>query len=101
MHDDILNAAIALGLEWGEHWQAPIQARVVGIYPTLTETQADKLETLSREVQSFAFNLYEDVYANTITRDKAESQMLAKYAFLDSENLTRLYNQGMYYAWHG
>lgn len=101
MNNDILNEAVRLSLEWGKDWQASIVARIVEIHPHLTEAQADELDALCREVQSFCFALYEDVYFEKTTRAKAEFEIKTKYTFLDNENVTRLYNQGMYYAWRG
>ncbi len=101
MNGEIRNCAINLGLEWGDNWQAPIGARIVKLFPQLTQTEADKLETLSRTVQKFAFALYEEVYFGRTPREDADAQIKAKFAFLDEENMSRLHNQGMYYAWHG
>ena len=101
MNAAILNQAINFGLEWGEDWQAPIGPRILKLFPQLTQTEADELEALSRAVQKFAFALYEEVYFEKQTHAAADTQLKAKYAFLDEHNMTRLYNQGMYYAWHG
>ena len=101
MNDETRNCAINLGLEWGENWQAPIGARILKLFPQLTQTEADKLETLSRTVQKFAFALYEEVYFGRMTRPDVEAQIKAKFSFLNEENMACLHNQGMYYAWHG
>ena len=101
MNDEIRNCAINLGLEWGDNWQAPIGARIVKSHPQLIESEVEELETLSREVQKFAFALYEELYFERMTRPDVEAQIKAKFSFLDEHNMTRLYNQGMYYAWHG
>ena len=101
MNDEIRNQAINLGLEWGENWQAPIGARILKLFPQLTQTEADEVDALSRTVQKFAFALYEELYFERMTRPDVEAQIKAKFSFLDEHNITRLYNQGMYYAWHG
>ena len=101
MNDEIRNHAINLGLEWGKDWQAPIGPRILKLFPQLTQTEADELETLSRAVQKFAFALYEEVYFRRTPREEANVQIKAKYTFLDEHNMSRLHNQGMHYAWHG
>lgn len=101
MNADIRNAALRLSLEWGENFMAPIQARLRETFPELTPDQADELEKSSRQIQSFAFALYEELYFERMTRPDVEAQIKAKFPFLNDENMTRLYNQGMYYAWHG
>ena len=101
MNADIQNAALRLSLEWGENFMAPIQARLRETFPELTPDQADELEKSSRQIQSFAFALYEELYFEKMTRAEVEAKIKVAHAFLDADNMARLYNQGMYYAWHG
>lgn len=101
MNAEIQNKAINLGLEWGANLMAPIPPRLRQQFPHLTNAEADELETLSRDVQKFAFALYEELYFERMARAAVENQIKVKFPFLDDQNMTRLYNQGMYYAWHG
>ena len=101
MNAHIQNEALQLSLEWGENFMAPIQTRLRKSFPELTPDQADELEKSSRKIQSFAFALYEELYVERMTRAEVEAKIKAAYAFLDEDNMARLYSQGMYYAWHG
>lgn len=99
MNDALKNQALNLSLEWGENWQSPVGPRLLKLHPELSELQLAELEKLCRDIQKFAFDLYEKLYGQDFSRDNANNHLLAQFAFLDDENLVRLYNQGMYYAW--
>lgn len=101
MNDALRNEAVSLSLEWGGNWQSPVAPRLLELHPELVEAQLAELEKLCRDVQKSAFDLYEKLYGEEFSRDDANNQLRAQFLFLDDENLVRLYNQGMYYAWHG
>jgi hypothetical protein len=47
---NILNMSLELTLEWGEHWLAPIQDRIMLKLPSLSLNQADFLDLFSKKV---------------------------------------------------
>lgn len=100
---EILNAALALSLEWGENFGKPIGARIRAQYPELTADDAAALGTWCAEVKKFAFDAVEEEFPKIEagSTGTATTQISAKYPQLDDENLSRLNSQGMYYAWHG
>ena len=100
---EILNVALALSLEWGENWLAPINARIMAIYPTLSAEDAQKLDLWCKEVSNFAYALVEKDYPQNIAGEVGDAmqRVAHKYPQIEADNLARLYNQGMYYAWHG
>lgn len=100
---DLLNFALDLSLEWGENWLQPINERVRDAYPELSETQAQTLEDWCVEARNFAYAEVEKWYPMEVEdkADKAMETTRRKYPQIDEHNLSRLYNQGMYYAWRG
>ncbi len=101
MSDALRNEAVSLGLEWGASRRVPLALRIRQKHPELYEIQIEHLVNLFHDVQSFSFAQHEKVYNREQTRAEAQTQILARFPFLDEDNLARLYNQGMYYAWHG
>lgn len=80
-----------------------INERVRAAHPELTEAQAQTLNDWCVEAREFAFAEVAKSYAvETEDKfDKALETTRQKYPQIDADNLSRLYNQGMYYAWHG
>lgn len=100
---EILNAALKMSLEWGENWLAPIHQRIQKAYPKLSAEEADSLNLWCIEVRKYAFALVEEEYPLALANidGTAMERVKQKYPQIDGENLSQLYNQGMYYAWHG
>ncbi len=97
--DEIVNAAMMLSLEWGEHFHKPIQDRLLKQFPDLPRERADELDQFCRAVQSFAFGLYYEQIANgNDSGAGVQSKIKKRYPFLDQANLNRLETQGLYYA---
>ena len=103
LRPEILNAALALSLEWGENFGKPIDARIRARYPQLTADDAAALGQWCAEVKTFAFGVVEEEFPKIQAggAGTATTQISAKYPQLDDENLSWLNSQGMYYAWHG
>ena len=99
----MLNVALEMSLEWGENWLAPIQQRIQKAYPELTAGDADILNLWCIEVRKHAFALVKEEYPLAMANKDGTAMKRVKqeYPQINSENLARLYNQGMYYAWHG
>ena len=100
---EILNFALDLSLEWGENWLQPINGRVLATHPQLTRDDAETLNAWCVEVRTFAFAEVYPWYAREVENKAARALegTRRKYPHIDAENLSRLYNQGMYYAWRG
>ncbi|CAG0974863.1 hypothetical protein ANRL3_01740 [Anaerolineae bacterium] len=97
--DKIANAALNLSLEWGENFGKPINARLIKMFPQVSETRAAELDRLCKEIKRYAFDLYYDmVAANTMNEWTVQQKIKTRYPFLDKDNLRRLGTQGMYYA---
>lgn len=100
---EILNAALAMSLEWGENWLKNINERIRAAYPQLTSEDAEILNRWCAEVRSFAYKVIEVEYHTPPEKliEPAMPQIKSRYPQLNQENLNHLYSQGMYYAWHG
>lgn len=98
MDRGIYNKAIELSLEWGMNFGKPIRERLLFSYPDLKEEMIERLQAESKEIQTFAFNLYWIEADGEITLVEARNRILGKYPLLDDDNLSRLESQGMYYA---
>lgn len=101
--DEVFNVALALSLEWGENFHQPIGSRLRAAYPEITEEQTEMLHHWCREVERYSFELIEKGYqrSNGQNGGTAIEEVKRAYPQINAENLSRLYSQGMYYAWHG
>src|SRR5262249_31060971 len=98
---EALNHALRLSLEWGENFHKPVDERLRKKFPKVSAAQARETDTLCRSIQSFAFRGIEEVYFGKADEGKVRKEILEKWPWIDEENLTHLWSQGMYYAWHG
>ena len=100
---ELLNVALDMSLEWGENWLAPIHERIREAYPELSLEDADVLNHWCIEAREYAYALVEEEYPMTLRNEKgtAMDRVQQKYPQIDGKNLSHLYSQGMYYAWHG
>lgn len=81
---------------------AAINQRVIETYPQLS-ADAETLNIWCVQVREFAFTEVALFYASE-DEDRFERAMQTtrqKYPRVSEANLSRLYNQGIYYAWHG
>ena len=100
---ETLNIALNLSLKWGEDWLKPIQVRIQKLFPEITDDEADTLNRWCIEAREYAFALVEEEYPLVMAHQTgtAMERVKEKYPQIDEHNLATLYNQGMYYAWHG
>jgi hypothetical protein len=100
--DAIWNEGLYLAMEWGTDWMKPIQPRLASRYPALTPAELDELDKLCRDAMKFGhttvYDLAESAGKDTKYEDFARV-MTRRYAWVDARNLSRLFSQGMYYAW--
>jgi hypothetical protein len=96
-----LNAALRFSLEWGENFGKPIFERMKKEFAYLTPSQIAALDKAAARIRSVAWQAYEDAYAKRITEGEAAKRIVEVFPGINGENLSHLYTQGMYYAWHG
>lgn len=95
---ELVNAAMKLSLEWGADFGKPIQARLMKMFPEVTQAQADELEELCKQIKRFSFDLYFQVPAGKMTDSGVQAKIREHYPFLSHEVVQRISVQGMYYA---
>lgn len=100
-HDELLNAAMAFILEWGENFGKPILERMKRKFPDLTETEILSFEEKAKKIKFLAFNLIEKAYHEKISTSQVWREIHDAFPGLSEDNRSHLQTQGMYYAWHG
>ncbi|MES2917429.1 MAG: hypothetical protein V4729_02305 [Pseudomonadota bacterium] len=97
-----LNAGLSLAMEWGSNWLKPIQERLAAQYPELTVAELDRYNEVCREAMKAGHDL---VYSMAESQGKEvdsaawQAAFLSRYAWPNKDNLSKLFSQGMYYAW--
>jgi hypothetical protein len=98
----LLNDGLALSMDWGESWLAPIQARLLEQHPRLQRTELDELDAACREAMRFGHEAVHDLVrrkGSEVTPADFSVVFLARNPWASPENVARLFNQGLYYAW--
>lgn len=101
-HDEVLNAGLNLAMEWGEDWLKPIQDRLGLLYPAMSQAERDEANSTCQAAMKFGHgSVYELASASGKDTKASDFERIMKhrYSWVDSRNLARLFNQGMYYAW--
>lgn len=101
---EIRNVGLDLAMEWGENWLCPIQDRLSSKYPDLDKEALDRYDRLCRAVMNEGHGLVWDMAEaglDRVSNDEWKRQIKASFPWIDDSNLSRLFSQGMYYAWKG
>jgi len=99
--DALLNEGLGLAMDWGDDWLAPINARMRERHAHL---ETAELDALNDECQGAMRLGHETVYAGlqgngtAPTAEALAAIVLARYPWVNPENLARLLHQGVYYA---
>lgn len=97
-----------MALEFGPNLNQPINQRLKDQFPQLRGIDLEEANKLCYRVRdegvNFIYNTLGSVAGKreTIQADQLElllKKSLAKYLWISSENLGRIYSQGCYYAW--
>lgn len=100
--DEILNAGLNLAMEWGPDWLKPIQERLGARFPALSLAELDEANTICQAAMRCGHAAVHD-YAAATGKDVSPAEFAntvkQQYSWVDAKNLSRLHNQGMYYAW--
>jgi hypothetical protein len=98
----LLNDGLALTMDWGEHWLAPIQGRLRRLHTHLGSHALDELDATCRQAMKFG---HDAVYAmvlehgQNVSEDEFAKRFREQYPWASAENTARLFRQGTYYAW--
>ena len=100
--NDLLNEGLYLAMEWGEDWLKPIQERLAVRHPALSKEDLDEINAISQKAMRFGHGAVYDLALKSgdeTSYGDFEPAMIAQYPWVDAKNLSRLFSQGMYYAW--
>ncbi len=100
--DEILNVGLSFAREFGEHWLEPIQSRLAETFPDLNSIQLDEYNSLCKSVMKFGNELVCSMVekdGEAIKYKDWEAMILRSYPWINKENRSHLFSQGMYYAW--
>ncbi len=97
----LLNEGLALAMDWGDHWLAPIDARLRERHRHLRPDQLAELNAACQAVLRLGHET-----AHRHMRGSAEppsvesfsSLVRTNYPWVNQENLARLFSQSLYYA---
>lgn len=112
MNDAILNQGLKLALAWGVDWLQPIQERLAALHPELSKEELEDYNNICREAMFAGFKLVETGFteesatvrrknqsdsSDAVVNSAFKAQMLKQYPWVNDDNLSRLFSQGMYY----
>lgn len=107
--NEILNSGLDFTMEFGENWLQPIHQRLFSKYDFLTKKQLDEYNLICTKAmksgKDLIYKTLVEVSENQATidenhlKEKLKSFMLSNYPWIDDKNLSRLFNQGCYYAY--
>ena len=97
-----MNEGLDLALEWGEHFLQPIQERLAARHPYLDQASLDEINDACQAAMRIGKELVHGLAAKSgggTNQEEFSRRMRAQIPWISRENLSRLYNQGMYFAW--
>ena len=97
---DTLNVALAMSLEWGPVRMTPLRERLKERVPEVTDEHIAELERQSGAIESVAWREIERAYLKETTMEAAGDAIRTAFPPISSANISSLYAQGQYYAWH-
>ena len=93
----IANHALHFAMEWGEQFMKPTQPRLKKKHPRLTKKQLDAYDALARGAMSVGHRYCED-HVDDCDPERLAAAVQAKFPWVNGDNLSTIYSQGMYYA---
>ena len=102
---EILNYGLQLSMEFGKNWLKPINERLAIKFPDLNRQQQEECNMICKKVHQIAHNyvIENPVHSNLgiefVDFYQFRLFILAKYGWLSTTNLQRLYSQSCYYAY--
>jgi hypothetical protein len=106
---EIFNAGLKMALEFGPNLNKPIQERIMAQFNAITKEAADTINQVCYQARDeghhFIYSKLGEIAAKSTTISSLELEtqfnqfILAKYLWINAENLGHLYSQGCYYAW--
>jgi len=98
MTDEMLNHALRLSLEFGPNWLKPVDGRLREKYPELTPGKAREADAICKKIRDFANGGIAMVFHGRQQESVVRAAIMEKWPWIDAENLSHMWSQGMYYA---
>jgi hypothetical protein len=103
-HDEeaLLNYALDLAQEWGDHWLQPIQDRLSKTYPDLTQKELNTYNTVAKKAMHYGYDLVYSMarqHGKNVDETQWKKEYLSRYPWVNDKNLKHLFSIGNYYAW--
>jgi hypothetical protein len=102
---EILNVGLDLAMEWGADFMQPIHPRLSRCYPQLAADELDAYDAACRTAMGWG-HLHVAPHWHAAGGNEREARRAfeqsarGRYPWISDKNLSRLYAQGRYYAWH-
>ena len=99
--ESLLNEGLHLAMAWGEDWLMPIQKRLSKNHPNISESDLDQINATCQTAMQFGHSTIRNLASTSGGNVKFEDfqlVVLKHYPWVNSDNLSGLYSQGIYYA---
>ena len=96
----LLNTGLSLAMAWDADWLKPIQPRLAEQFPTLTPEELDEINASCQQAMRAGHALVASLAKKdgiNVGYSEWETEFLHHYPWVNQENLSRLFSQGMYY----
>ena len=100
--DALRNEGLGLAMDWGEDWLAPIQERLRERHPRLSRAELDEFDATCRAAMKRGHELVHGLvraHGKNLALPAFAERFVAEVPWASAENVERLFNQGLYYAW--
>lgn len=98
---EILNAALRLSLDPAHSARKWIREPLRQRMPTLTEEEAEEADVVCGGLKRTVFKWIERVHRGLFSESETRQMIADEYPWIDAENLSHLWSQGMYFACRG
>ena len=107
MDEQILNTVYSSSLEFGKNFHRPIIEIIEELYPDISNDEkisiVSYIEQTRNDIENYFYSNYDykSEDANKELQHRGKQWIKNKYHWMNTENINRSANQGMYYAWRG
>lgn len=95
---DLFDRAFCELQEFGPRRAIAVEVRWREVLPGLNPTEYWTVRRRCEAIESFAYDLADQVHAGTLAAETACSRIGATYPELTAERVSRVWNQAMYFA---
>jgi hypothetical protein len=93
-----LNRALEIFQEFGPRRAIPVEGRWAEAFPKSGAEDHKEWKRLFEEIESFAYDLAEQVRDHRLDRDEAKRQIAERFPRLSSDRVGHTYSQAMYFS---